>query len=124
LVTIYPQRTNNILERFFRDMRRSHRRKTGNNSMRRALQAMIADTPLVKNLDNPEYMEVLLNGKDSLEELFANIRYEDAKHSNRSNEDTDQILPGGRALIKKQRLPEQILELFMKSKTAQDYQSN
>ena len=30
---IYPQRTNNILEQFFRDIRRKHRRKTGNNSM-------------------------------------------------------------------------------------------
>jgi hypothetical protein len=82
LVTIYPQRTNNILERFFRGLRRGHRRKTGNNSMRRALQAMIADTPLVKNLDNPEYMEVLLNGKDSLEALFASIKYKDAKDRN------------------------------------------
>lgn len=124
MVTIYPQRTNNILERFFRGLRRGQRRKTGNNSMRRALQAMIADTPLVKNLDNPAYMEVLLNGKDSLEELFASIRYEDVKDSNSSNKDTDRILPGGRAIIKKQRLPEQILKLFMKTKMAQDSQSN
>ncbi|WP_045223167.1 transposase [Desulfonatronum thioautotrophicum] len=124
LVTIYPQRTNNILERFFRGLRRGHRRKTGNNSMRRTLQAMIADTPLVKNLDNPEYMEILLNGKDSLEELFASIRYGDVKGENRSNENTDRILPGGRAIIKKQKLPEQILEFFMKTKTAQGSQSN
>lgn len=124
LVTIYPQRTNNILERFFRGLRRGHRRKTGNNSMRRTLQAMIADTPLVKNLDNPEYMEVLLNGKDSLEELFASIRYEDAKDSNSSSGNTDRILLGGRAIIKEQGLPQQILELFMKTKTAQDSQSN
>ncbi|WP_459935727.1 hypothetical protein [Desulfonatronum parangueonense] len=123
-VTIYPQRTNNILERLFRGLRRGHRRKTGNNSMRRTLQAMIADTPLVKNLDNPAYMEVLLNGKDSLEELFASIRYEDEKDSNSSNGDTDRILPGGRAIIKKQGLPQQILELFMKTKSAQDSQSN
>jgi hypothetical protein len=123
-VTIYPQRTNNILERLFRGLRRGHRRKTGNNSMRRTLQAMLADTPLVKNLDNPAYMEVLLNGKDSLEELFASIRYEDEKDSNSSNGDTDRILPGGRAIIKKQGLPQQILELFMKTKTAQDSQSN
>lgn len=124
MATIYPQRTNNILERFFRDLRRGHRRKTGNNSMRRTLQAMIADTPLVKNLDNPGYMEVLLNGKDSLEALFASIRYGDVKDGNRSNENTDRILPGGRAIIKKEKLPEQILELFIKTKTAQGSQSN
>jgi hypothetical protein len=53
-ITIYPQRTNNILEQFFRGIRRGQRRKTGNNTMGRILQTMLADTPLVKNLDNPE----------------------------------------------------------------------
>lgn len=43
--TIYPQRTNNILEQFFRGVRRGHRRKSGNNSMHRVLQTMLADTP-------------------------------------------------------------------------------
>jgi hypothetical protein len=61
-VTIYPQRTNNIFEQFFRNIRRAYRRKTGNDSMRRALQAMLADTPLVKSLDNPHYMKILLDG--------------------------------------------------------------
>ena len=72
-VTIYPQRTNNILEQFFRGLRRGHRRKTGNNSMCRTLQTMLADTPLIKNLDNPDYMKILLDGKASLEELFAEL---------------------------------------------------
>jgi len=72
-ITICPQRTNNILERLFRSQRRGYRRRSGNNSMRRFLQAMLADTPLVKNLDNPDYMEILLDGKAGLEELFAEI---------------------------------------------------
>lgn len=72
-ITIYPQRTNNILERFFRDQRHLHRRNTGNDSMCRALQAMLADTPLVKNLHNPEYIKILLDGKKNLEELFAQL---------------------------------------------------
>jgi len=42
---IYPQRTNNILEQFFRGIRRKHRRKTGNNSMQRVLQTVLSDTP-------------------------------------------------------------------------------
>ncbi|MGB9498165.1 MAG: hypothetical protein ACKVE4_00105 [Dissulfuribacterales bacterium] len=32
-VIIYPQRTNNILEQFFRGIRRGQRRKTENNSL-------------------------------------------------------------------------------------------
>jgi len=59
-MAIYPQRTNNMLEQFFRNLRRGHRRKSGNNSMHRVLQAMLADTPLIKNLENPKYMEILL----------------------------------------------------------------
>ena len=58
---IYPQRTNNILEQFFRSFRRGERRKTGNDSLCRTLQTMLADTPLVKNLDNPQYMKILLS---------------------------------------------------------------
>jgi len=70
---IHPQRTNNILEQFFRGMRRSYRRATGNNSICKKLKSIIADTPLVKNLDNPEYMDAILDGKESLEDTFAEI---------------------------------------------------
>jgi hypothetical protein len=72
-VSIQPQRTNNIMERFFRDFRRRSRRKTGNNSMNKTLQTMLADTPLVRNLENPQYMDLLLEGKVTLEERFAEI---------------------------------------------------
>ena len=72
---IQPQRTNNILEQFFRGIRRAHRRTTGNNSMCKKLQSMFADTLLVKNLNNPDYMKVILNENMSLEEKFAEIDY-------------------------------------------------
>lgn len=72
-VFIQPQRTNNYSERGFRDFKRGYRKKTGNNSLGNKLRTMIADTPLVKNLKNPEYMRLLLNGHSSLEALFAEI---------------------------------------------------
>jgi len=34
---------------------------------------MFAQTPLVKNLDNPQYMNVILNGKATLPERFSEI---------------------------------------------------
>ena len=34
---------------------------------------MLAQTPLVRNLDNPQYMEIILNGKAGLAERFAEI---------------------------------------------------
>jgi len=49
-VAIQPQRTNNIMEQFFRDFKTGYRRKTGHNGLSKTFQAMLADTPLVKNL--------------------------------------------------------------------------
>ena len=117
-VTIYPQRTNNILEQFFRGLRRAHRRKTGNNSIRRMLQAMLAETPLIKNLDNPEYMEILLDGKPTLEELFASLEQDPGFDNRESKEDSDRILPGFRSIIKDHSLPEQIVQLFTRTSQA------
>ena len=34
---------------------------------------MLADTPLAKNLQNESYMKILLDGKPTLEALFADI---------------------------------------------------
>ena len=110
-MTIYPQRTNNMLEQFFRNLRRGHRRKSGNNSMRRVLQAMLADTPLIKNLDNPKYMKILLNGKNSLEELFAELEKHSCINELEPVSDVDKILPGFRKLIKMQALPDLITQL-------------
>jgi hypothetical protein len=112
LVTIYPQRTNNILEQFFRSMRRGHRRKTGNNSMCRMLQTMLADTPLIKNLDNPVYMEILLDGKATLEELFAEVATMTPTNSTDLQEDTGRILPEFRPLANLPTLPDHMARLF------------
>jgi hypothetical protein len=113
-VTIYPQRTNNILEQFFRGVRRAYRRKTGNNSMCRALQAMLADTPLVKNLDNPHYMKILLDGKANLEELFAELGATHLAGTDGLQANTDRILPGFRTLIKLPTLPDQVVRSLTK----------
>lgn len=110
---IYPQRTNNILEQFFRGVRRGHRRKTGNNSMHRVLQTMLADTPLVKNLDNPEYLETLLDGKENLAELFAELQQSlIANATAEEPSECDRMLPGFRALINNPTLPQQVAQLF------------
>jgi len=110
-IIIYPQRTNNILEQFFRSIRRGERRKTGNDSMCRTLQTMLADTPLVKNLDNPQYMEVLLNGKANLEELFADIGRSPLTKSEIAEPNPNLILPKVGKLIAMKNLPAQMLSL-------------
>jgi hypothetical protein len=72
-ITLHPQRTNNLMERFFRFFKRMYRKKSGTRPLTRTMKAMIADTPLVRNLENPDYVKILLNGKRSLEERFAEI---------------------------------------------------
>ncbi len=72
-ITIQPQRTNNLMEHFFRDVKRGYRHKTGHNAVGKIIRAMNPNTPLVKNLSNSQYREILLNGKDTLEEVFADI---------------------------------------------------
>ncbi|MDL1960301.1 MAG: transposase [Deltaproteobacteria bacterium] len=114
-VIIYPQRTNNILEQFFRGIRRGQRRKTGNNSIRRMLQTMLADTPLVKNLDNDEYMKILLDGKANLEELFADLELTATARSADPPVGVDRLLPGFRRLITQQTLPMQVAQLLSKN---------
>jgi hypothetical protein len=71
--TIQPQRTNNLLERFFRNLKRDCRHRTGCHSLGRSFRSMLPDTPLVKNLQNSEYMKILLDGQPSLAALFAQI---------------------------------------------------
>jgi len=108
-ITIYPQRTNNILEQFFRGERHAYRRKTGNDSMCRVLQAMLADTPLVRNLGNPNYMKILLAGKENLEELFADPGTVHLTGVGELQTSTDRILPGFRALMNLPSLPDQVV---------------
>ncbi len=79
--------------------------------MSRILQTMLADTPLVKILDNPKYMGILLNGKNRLEELFAELEIHSYIDGLEPVPDVDRILPGFRKLIKEQALPDLISRL-------------
>jgi hypothetical protein len=112
-ITIQPQRTNNLLERFFRDIKRGYRKKSGSNSMHKTLKAMLADTPLVKNLENQEYLNILLNGKTNLEELFAEIDSRIVREEmTKVQADSEKIPSKIRRIIKKPEFPQIIVDLF------------
>lgn len=110
-ILIQPQRTNNILERFFRDFKRGYRRKTRSRRINRALRAMLADTPIVKNLDNPQYMKILLDGKESLEALFEKMdaaeNREELKMAQRNPEKIPQTL---KSMIQEKNYPEMLIK--------------
>ena len=89
-IAIVPQRTNNILERFFRGEKRRGRKKSGTASLNKTLKTILADTPLVRNLDNNDYLQIILNGCSTLEERFSQIDYkivrEELKQAERNQE--------------------------------------
>jgi hypothetical protein len=82
--------------------------------MCRTLQTMLADTPLVKNLDNPHYMKILLDGKANIEELFAELGTTRLADTDGLQANTVPILPGFRALIKLPTLPDQVVRSLTK----------
>ena len=113
---IQPQRTNNLMERFFRDFRRGARRRTGHNSISRFLQSMIADTPLVRNLENPGYLKVLLQGQATLEERFAQIEIETVRKELHAAQSSLERVPAKiRQLIAGPTFPEALYRLFQRA---------
>jgi hypothetical protein len=117
-VAIQPQRTNNIMERFFRDFKTGYRRKTGHNGMSKTFQAMLADTPLVKNLQNESYVKILLDGKPTMEARFAEIDIASVrKQLNDSRKSLEKIPATIKKIIAKPRFPKIIANLFRVSAT-------
>ena len=115
-VLILPQRTNNILEQFFRSLKRVNRRRTGNASSSRMLRTMLAETPLVRNLENPHYMKLLLNGKTSIEEVFAEIEIDTLRKEFRKAQDSPEKIPGElKPLIAMPNFPEKLVNAVEKA---------
>ena len=114
-VLIQPQRTNNILEQFFRSLKRAHRRRTGNASSRRMLRTILAETPLVKNLENPAYMQILLNGRASIEAVFAEINVDTFRTTFKEARNVPEKVPAKlKALATMVDFPEMLVKMVKK----------
>lgn len=115
-IRIQPQRTNNILEQFFRSLKRANRRRTGNASSSRMLRTILAEAPLVRNLENPSYMRILLGGKTSLEEVFAEVDIDTFRDAFREAQDVPEKIPSKlKPLIAMPDFPEKLLSMAEKA---------
>lgn len=115
-IRIQPQRTNNILEQFFRSLKRAHRRRTGNASSGRMLRTILAETPLVHNLQNPAYMTILLNDKHSIEEVFADIEIDTLRKAFREAQDEPEKIPATlKPIIAMPDFPEMLVNMVEKA---------
>ena len=112
-VFIQPQRTNNTLERFFRDLKRRSRKRSGTVSLTKILKTILSDTPLVKNLDNEQYLSIILDGCDTLEERFekidSNMVVEGLKKAKKKSE---RLHPELKKIIREPEFLEKLRPLF------------
>jgi len=112
-VDITPQRTNNILERLFRNLKRHGRKRTGLASLSKMLKTILADTPLVANLKSEQYLNAIRGDCVTLEERFsqidvAKVRYQLKKEQQDPLNISSEIKP----LIRQVNLPDKIAWLF------------
>jgi hypothetical protein len=120
---IKPNRTNNMLEKVFREIKRNHKRKSGTNSMSKKFKTMLSATPLVMNLKNEEYFKLILNGKNNLEERFAEIDAKNVRQElEKLNNCSDNISAKIKKLLKEENLPNLLFNFF--SKTFLNLKSN
>ena len=81
--------------------------------MNKALRSILSDTPLVKNLANPQYLEILLDGSETLEERFAKIDSRmviDKLDAEKTQ--SDRIRPEMKKIIRLPDLPARLTELL------------
>ena len=76
---------------------------------------MIADTPLVKNLEKPQYLKLLLNGLPSLEDRFARMDIAAVRRElHAANRSADRIPVKIRKAIDCLAFPDVVANLFQK----------
>lgn len=113
-LSIQPQRTNNLLEGLFRDFKRRFRKKSGLNTLSRNLKSILAETPLIKNLENKEYLNIILNGKERLEERFADIDGKIVREELLKEKHTERIPPKIKKIIENSKSIEDLIEIFVR----------
>ena len=99
-VLIYPQRTSNCMERLFREFQHWEYKRTGMGTLGRTVRAMIAETPMMKNLKCPEYMKIILNGQPTLAARFAELDKESIRKKMRESQNEEAIPSGIKKIIK------------------------
>ena len=71
--TIHPQRTNNLLEHFFRKLTHAERKKTGVELSAPRFDSIPVDSLFACNLNDPTYRTLLLDEAEDLAERFSRL---------------------------------------------------
>lgn len=70
---IVAQRTNNLMERSFRKIKRRCRRRHGRKKLQKDMAALPAEIALVDNLQNQQYVDTVMGTIDKLPQKFAEL---------------------------------------------------
>lgn len=100
IVLVYPQRTSNCMERLFREFQRSEYKRTGMSTLGRTARAMIAETPMMKNLECPEFMNIILNGQPTLAARFAQLDLQSIRERMKESQNVEKLPPGLKKFVK------------------------
>ena len=80
------------------------------------LRTILAETPLARNLENPLYMQLLLNGKASLEAVFAEIEIDTFRAAFKDARNFPEKIPAKlKALSEMVDFPEKLVESIKKA---------
>ena len=109
-IQVQPQRTNNLMEQFFRDVKRADRRRSGTCALGPRLAAMLPDTPMVRNLQCADYMQIILKGSATLAQRFAGIDRTQVRKELKDAQEAAQKYPRHMGkLFKIPNLPDQLV---------------
>lgn len=100
IVFVYPGRTSNCMERLFREVQRMEYKRTGMSTLGRTVRAMIAETPMMKNLRCPEYAKIILNGQPTLSARFAQLDMDRMQKSLKDVEQQEKLPAGLKKLMR------------------------
>ena len=74
---------------------------------------MIANTPLVKNLNNLQYIDILLDGQATLQQRFAKIEVETVRRELKIAQESPEKIPAKiKKLINRPRSPEEFTKIL------------
>ena len=72
-ITIFPHRTNNQSEQFYRKLKHLFRRLHGRPSVSKDIDYLPEEIALIENLKNQDYVKTVLKSKDNLAFVFAKL---------------------------------------------------
>lgn len=79
----------------------------------KTIKAMIADTPLVKNLNNPPYIDILLDGQATLQQRFAKIDVQTVRRELKIAKEYPEKIPAKtKKIINRPRFPEEFTKIL------------